>query len=102
MPKHMNGPDRKEDILKAAMSVAKKGNYSTITRAEVATEASCSEALVSKYFNTMNQLRKAVMRLAAQGGYPEVLAQGLSSKDKQALKANKDERRLAGQTLLGE
>lgn len=96
----MNSEIRKDEILKAAMAVAEQGNYLTIQRVEVATKAGCAPSLINKYFSTMNQLRRAMMRLAAKGGYNTVLAQGLSNKDPQAIKARPEIKRLAGQSLL--
>lgn len=97
----MKSDVRKDQILSAAMTVAAKGNYLTMKRSEIAIEANCAESLVSKYFSTMTQLRRAVMRHAAKGGCNAVLAQGLANKDPQAMKASREDKRLAGQSLLG-
>lgn len=92
---------RKEQIIKAALIVAERTNYLTMTRNEIADEAGCAPSLVNVHFKTMTQLRRAVMRHAAMGGHNKVLAQGLSNKDPHALKATREVKRLAGQSLLG-
>ena len=46
-----------------------------------------SVGLVTKYFNTMKQLKRAVMRAAIKRKIPEIVALGLIVEDKYALKA---------------
>lgn len=79
--------ERKRQILAAAVSAAAKSHYSTLTKHAVAEEAGVSVGLVSHYWNTMGQLRRAVMRLAVQEGNAPVVAQGLAVRDPQAHKA---------------
>jgi AcrR family transcriptional regulator len=98
---YMKSEVRKEHILDAAMKAAEKVGYLSMRRSDVAELAGCAEGLVNKYFNTMPQLRRAVMRKAVSGGYNAVLAQGLACKDPVALRAAKETKRLAGQSLLG-
>lgn len=76
---------RRQEILEAALLLAKRKGYTLITRGEVATEADVSTGLVTNYFNTMNQLKEAVMRLAIEREVLPIIAQGLSLKDKHAL-----------------
>ena len=78
----------KTRIIQAALSVAERDGYSRMTRQAVADEAACSMALVSKYWGTMPQLRRAVMRAAVFGNRPSIVAQGLAVNDPQAIRAS--------------
>lgn len=78
---------RKEHILKVAVDMAIEDGYHRITRDGVAEKAGVSFSLVTKYFGTMNQLRKDVMRTAIKQSIPEIVAQGLANGDDRAKKA---------------
>ncbi len=81
--------ERKEQILTAALKVAARpGGWSKLTRDAVAKEAGCAEGLPSKYFGTMVDFRRAVMRAAIKAKALPVIAQGLAAGDKCALKAD--------------
>lgn len=80
--------DRKQQILDAAIRVASKpGGWSKLTRDAVAKEADCAEGLVSKYFGTMVNFKRAIMRAAVKDCNLSVIAQGIACGDKCALKA---------------
>jgi AcrR family transcriptional regulator len=79
--------ERRDEILSAAVALAAKGNYQNITRDDVAAKAKCSTGLVTKYFSTMTQLKRAVMREAVAKGNVKVIAQGLADKNPHARKA---------------
>lgn len=79
--------ERKAEILEAALKVATVCGFTTFTRAQVADEAGISPASVNKYFTTMAQLRRDVMRAAVREGSLKLIAQGIVLGDKQALKA---------------
>lgn len=73
-------PDlRKNQILNAAIGLAKKQGYYAITRDEVADAAGVSRGLVSRYFGRMDKLKSAVMRAAVEQGVLEIVAQGLAN-----------------------
>lgn len=92
---------RKADILTAALAVAAEpGGWAALTRKGVADRAQCAEALVSRYFGTMPQLRRAVMRAAVTSEYIPVIAQGLAAGDKQAQKIRSSLKSLAVLTLV--
>ena len=92
---------RKEQILDAALTLSQSDGYQTITRQSVATLAGCSEGLVSRYFSTMPQLRRAVMSAAIAQANLSVLAQGIAMKDAKALRAPEELRRQAVQLMMG-
>jgi len=91
--------DRKADILAAALRMSVNYGYQRVTRADIAGAAKCSEALVSHYFSTMTQMRRAIMREAIKRQALIVLAQGLAMGDPQAQKAPAMLRALAAETL---
>lgn len=90
---------RKDQLLQAALREAGRCGYQNIRREGVAKAAGVSVSLVTHYFETMTQLKRAVMRAAvAQEDLP-VLAQGLAAKDKHALKAPKELQQLAAAAM---
>jgi len=87
---------RKELIILAALRVAEQpGGWANLTRDMVAAEAGCAAATISVHFNTMKQLRRAVMRAAIAKKNLNVLGQGLAMRDECALKADKPLREAA-------
>lgn len=88
--KYMKPEARKDQILEAAVAVAERDGYTHVRREEVANHIGCSVGTVSRYFNTMNQLRKAVMRHAVHTINLQLIGQGLALRDSQALKASEE------------
>lgn len=83
--------DRKADIMQAALRVAARpGGWSRLTRGAVAVEADCADALISKYYGTMPQFRRAIMRRAILVENLPIIAQGLAAHDSQARKADSE------------
>jgi len=92
--------DRKLQILRAALIVASKdGGLSTLSRQEVAKEAGCAESLVSRYFGTMVEFKRTIMRAAVHNQILSVVAQGLAMGDKHAQKADPELKSKALATL---
>lgn len=81
---------RKDHILNAAIVVAIDKGYNKVTRDDVAEAAGVSMGLITHYFTNMNQLRRDIMRTAVKRDIPEIVAQGLTNKDRHALKASKE------------
>lgn len=81
---------RHDQILNAAIEVAKKKGYNKLTRPDVSEAAGVSLSLITYYFETMNQLKRDIMRAAVKRGVVEIVAQGLVNKDRHALKASKE------------
>lgn len=95
-------PDlRRTQILNVAIEVSKDVGYQNITRAQIAKLAGTSEGLVSRYFSTMTQLKRDIMRTAVKKGIHEIIAQGLASNDKQAKKADQEVKQKALEFLAG-
>lgn len=78
---------RKEQLLEVAIKLSVEDNYAKITRHLVAEKAGVSMGLVTKYFGTMNHLKKEVMRAAVKRGIASIIAQGLANGDERAKKA---------------
>lgn len=87
MRKRLKPTIRKPHILEAALAVARARTLPQTTLTAVAEEAGISHALVTHYFSTVKKLRRAVMRLAVEQEDLQVIAFGLVTNNKQALKA---------------
>ena len=72
---------RKDQILNVAICLSKTHGYHKITREAIAHHADVSASLVSRYFNTMNQLRRTIIRAAIKQKIPEIIAQGIANRD---------------------
>jgi DNA-binding transcriptional regulator YbjK len=92
---------RSEHILRTAVNAATLYGYNNMTREQVAEAAGVSMGLVSKYFKTMPQLRRDVMRYAVRNKILSVVAQGLAAGDKHAKKADEKLKREAAELLMG-
>ena len=91
--------DRRPTILSAAITLARQDGYTRISRDSIAAAAGCSPGLVSHYFNTMVQLRRAIMGEALRVRCPILIAQGLVARDSRAMGADDELRRAAGDVL---
>jgi AcrR family transcriptional regulator len=101
MTTHKPSEVRRDQILDAALALARKGNYMNITRDRIALQAGVSPGTVSGYFGTMPNLRRDIMRAAIRAGAVEVVAQGLANRDKQALKAPAELKAAAAALMMG-
>lgn len=90
---------RKEQILNAAVMVAKQQGYNKLTKLAIAEFAGTSVSLVGHYFSTMAKLKRAVMRMAIDQERIEIIAQGLAIKDPHARKAPQDLKAKAAQLI---
>jgi AcrR family transcriptional regulator len=78
---------RKDNILDAAVRLARVTGYNKITRDKIAESAGVSTGLVTRYFGTMAQLKTAIMRRAVKQGIAQIIAQGLVNGDDHAKRA---------------
>ena len=97
----MKPKDRKEHILHAALSVARKKGFQRMTREAIAGKAGVTPALITKYYATMTQMRRAVMRAAVRQEILSVIAYGLVIGDKHALKASGELKQRAMDSVNG-
>ena len=76
---------RAEVILIAAMRIARRhGGWACLTRARIATEARCSDGLVSQRLGSMDVVRRTLMKMAIKHEYFDLIAQGLAAGDPSA------------------
>ena len=92
--------ERKAAILANALQLAIDGHYLQVTRDEIAAAGGHGSPLVQHYFGSMLNLRRLVMLEAIKLECLPVIAQGVLAKDRHALKAPVDLRKLALQTLI--
>lgn len=90
---------RVEQILAAALNVAKVVGYANVTREEAAHEAGVSPALISVRLGTMINFRRKLMRYAVRVECLPVIAQGLAARDSHAQKASPELKQRALATL---
>lgn len=88
--------DRRAAILDAAIQLAAlPGGWANLTRGSIARAANCSEALPSRYFGTMTNFRRDIMREAINRLEFKIIAQGIVSGDPTATKAPDEIKRSA-------
>ena len=100
---------RRDQILSAAMDIALTEGYERLTRDGVAVKANVASGQVNRIFNTMPQLKRAVMRstVSMLGKNPTderlllILATGLSLRETSALNAPKEVKQAALNLLMG-
>ena len=98
-PKRLEPAAREAEILAAALKLAATRGYAKISREQIAEAAGCSTGLVSRYFGTMTNLRRTLMRKAIERRIVKVVAQGLADGNPLARKAPDDLRSEAVQHL---
>lgn len=98
--KRLSKDVRKDHILRVALVAAKEHGYLSVTRNMLAEKAKVSPGLVTHYFASMVQLKRAIMRAAVEHKIPEIVAQGLSIGDKNAKKAPAELKALAATVLV--
>lgn len=92
---------RKAAILLAAMTEAGKHGYDRVTREAIAQRADCAPGLVSHYFGTMPQMKRAIMSEAIRTRNLRIVAQGLTTRHPKAMRAPLELRTAAAMTLAG-
>lgn len=99
--KRLKPADRHALILDHARRLASLHGYTKISRESIATASGCSPGLVSAYFGTMVKMRRAIMGEAIRTRDLKIIGQGLACRDKRALGAPEELRRLAVESLMG-
>lgn len=98
---HLPAKERKAQIIDHALREAARVGYLNVTREGIAKSAEISPALVTNYLGTMTKLRRSIMRHAVALEHLPVIAQGLASRDAQALKASAELRARAAASIAG-
>lgn len=86
---------RRSSILSAAVVNASRLGYLNITGSTVAEEAGVSRGLVTHYFFSMRELRRAVMAEAVRLRLLPLVREGIAARDPIAMRAPEDIRREA-------
>lgn len=97
---HMSGPDRKQQLLTAALELSAVNGLHGVTREDVAAQAGCASGLVTRYFRSMPLLRHAIVVEAVRVRDLYVIAQALAIKHPAAALAPRSLRRAALDSLL--
>lgn len=98
--KRIRRPDtRPTEILAAAIKLAHRHGYATLSREQIADAARCSPATVSHVFGTMPQMRRAIMGEAIRLRDAKIVAQGIAIRDSRALKADATLRAAAAESI---
>lgn len=95
--KNMKPEARKQQILEAAVRRAGVVGLARTRRDDVAVEAGVGAGLVTRYFSTMTQLKRAIIRYAVHNEILPLIAEALVANEPEAMKATKElkERALA-------
>lgn len=80
--------DRTNELLDAALQLAERTGWRTLTHAAVAAHAGVSQGLVVARLGTKTEMLRDVMRRAVNRGVARVVAEGLAVGDKQAKRAS--------------
>lgn len=99
-PTRMQPEDRRAAILKAATTLARKRGYGNLLRDEVARTAKVANGLVTYYFETIEALRKEVLREAIKHEDLVIVGQAIAINDPLAKKAPSKVREAAIRALL--
>jgi hypothetical protein len=91
----MKKSDRKKQIMTHALQLSRKVGYINVRRDALAQEAGVANGLVSTHWNTMAQLKKAIMREAIHTEDLVIISQGIAMQDRYALKAPEELRKRA-------
>ena len=72
---------RRQEILDAAVELARENGYLKMTHSHVAGRVEVSPSLIRKYYEDKSKLREAVMVEAVRLEIIEIVLQGLAAKD---------------------
>lgn len=100
-PRRRLKPDtRKDEILRAALIESRRHGYQQITREQVALRAGCAPGLLTHYWGTMLQFRRAVLSAAIAANDLVVVAQGIVARDSKVRRVPPEVQRAALATLM--
>jgi len=91
--------DRKEEIIFAAMAVAREIGYQQVTRNLIAERAGTSDALVTTRLGTTDEIAQLIMREAVIRRDLTIIAQGIATNDPIAIAAPEELRTESRQAL---
>lgn len=97
--KRKHPADRREDILNAAITLARDGNLYTMSGHQIAKQADCARALVNYYYATINTLRAYVIRWAVRHDDAAIMAQAMLKGDPLVISMSNKQRALVAQHM---
>lgn len=81
--KYQHPSVRREMILRAAIKAScKPGGWISLTRARIASQAECSDGLVSRYMGSMENARRLILAVAIDEEIIPIIAQLLGGQAK--------------------
>ena len=97
---YMPAEDRKQQILKEAVTQAEQTGYMTLTRSGIADSLGVSYELVKHYYKDHAELLNAVMERAIQTENHEIIVQGIVNKHPIAMDADTELKTEAVRSVL--
>lgn len=92
--------ERKQEVMDAALALARESHYSLVTREAVAERAGCATGTVSRLYGTMPQFRRAIMSAAVARLDLRVIAQGIAAREPKALAVKPTVKKQALESIL--
>lgn len=92
--------DRREQILAAAVQLARHQRFDTLTRSQIADAAQVAVGTVSHACGTMRAVHDGILRRAIADNVLEVIADGLASRNPIAKNETTERQRLAALSTL--
>jgi len=92
---------REEEILSAALDIAKASGLAAVSGKKIAAALGIGRTGVMHHIVSMHSLRQAVMRRAIKTEELDIIAQGLATGDPIAQEAPEELRRRAVEMLVG-
>jgi hypothetical protein len=88
--RYEKGIEKKNEILDTAYNLSlREGGWLIITRSEIAENLGCADSLINKYFQTIEELKNEIMKLAIIRENLHILRQGVVFNNKVARNAPK-------------
>ena len=101
MPKHKQPDIRKNELIRAALALAKTHGYASVTREQIAERCKVSSALVSYHMGTMPAMRRALIRHAIAERALRVIGQALAANDPETRRVPPELKKEALASLAG-
>lgn len=76
----MKPDDRREQLLAAALDEAEEVGYNFVRRDDIGARVGCTGSLLCRYYKTMPQLRRAIVRAAIRQRRLAIIAEALAAK----------------------
>lgn len=91
---------RRKEIVAAALHIAQRDGFQALDRTKIAEYAGCSVSLIQRYFATVKQLRRKVVRAALQSNKLVIVGQAIAAGEPSTNNLDPDIRRKALESLI--